>query len=284
MCRWMIYNGDPLLVGDLLFRPAHSLIDQSLHSRMGATTTNGDGFGIGWYGEGAQPAVFKAVDPAWSDANLREVAGQLRTGLLFAHVRASTGTAVQRTNCHPFRHDRWLWMHNGMVRGFEHLRRDLVLQIDPAFFTELEGTTDSEVLFLVALSLGLQDDPVAAVARTVGLVESVAAAHDVPEPLQMTVATSNGEAVWTFRYSSEGRSRTLFHSTDIATLRALHPEVAQLGLLSDKAAFVVSEPLGDLPGAWEEIPESSVAVVRAGQTEVLPFTPVSPRVAHSVST
>ncbi len=276
MCRWMIYSGDPLLIGDLLFRPAHSLIDQSLHARMGATTTNGDGFGIGWYGEGARPAVFKAVDPAWNDANLREVAGQLRTRLLFAHVRASTGTAVQRTNCHPFRHDRWLWMHNGMIQGFDRFRRDLVIRIDPALFTELEGTTDSEVLFLLALTFGLEDDPVTAVARTVGLVEAVAAAHDVPEPLQMTVATTDGQSVWTFRYSSEGRSRSLFHSTDLAALRALHPEAAELGRLGEEARFVVSEPLGDLPGAWQEVPESSVAVVRPGQEEIRAFIPVPP--------
>ena len=60
---------------DLLFKPVHSIIDQSLHSRMGATTTNGDGFGIGWYDEGyIEPAFFKSIDPAWNDANLREVA------------------------------------------------------------------------------------------------------------------------------------------------------------------------------------------------------------------
>jgi predicted glutamine amidotransferase len=276
MCRWMIYRGEPLLVGDLLFRPAHSLIDQSLHARMGATTTNGDGFGIGWYGEGPRPAVFKGVDPAWSDANLREVAGELRTSLLFAHVRASTGTAVQRTNCHPFRHDRWLWMHNGMVRGFDRFCRDLVVRIDPALFPELEGTTDSEVLFLLALSLGLEDDPVAAVARTVGLVEAVAAAHDVPDPVQMTVATTDGQSVWTYRYSSEGRSRSLFHSTDVATLRKLHPEATALGQLGDEASFVVSEPLGDLPGAWQEVPESTVAVVGPGRRELLDFAPVQP--------
>ena len=77
-----------------MFRPVHSLIDQSLHSRMGATTTNGDGFGIGWYGTGETPAVFKSVDPAWNDRNLREIAAQVETPLLFAHVRASTGTGA----------------------------------------------------------------------------------------------------------------------------------------------------------------------------------------------
>ena len=54
MCRWLAYSGSPVLLDDLLFRPDHSLIDQSLHSRLGATTTNGDGFGIGWYGAGEQ--------------------------------------------------------------------------------------------------------------------------------------------------------------------------------------------------------------------------------------
>ncbi|CDZ88313.1 putative glutamine amidotransferase DUG3 (fragment) [Rhodococcus ruber] len=100
----MAYSGEPILVEDLLFKPEHSLIDQSLHSHLGATTTNGDGFGIGWYGIGSEPALFKSIDPAWNNHNLREIAGQIRTPLLFAHVRASTGTQVQRSNCHPFRH------------------------------------------------------------------------------------------------------------------------------------------------------------------------------------
>ena len=131
MCRWMAYSGDPILAEDLLFRPKHSLVDQSLHSRMGATTTNGDGFGIGWYGDRGSPAVFKAIEPAWNDRNLRELAGQVRTRLLFAHIRASTGTAIQRSNCHPFRYDRWLWMHNGAISDFHKVKRDLVFAIDP---------------------------------------------------------------------------------------------------------------------------------------------------------
>jgi len=81
MCRWMAYFGDPILADDLLFRPEHSIIDQSLHARLGGVTTNGDGFGIGWYGNGGEtaPAVFKGTHPAWNDRNLREVATQIRT-------------------------------------------------------------------------------------------------------------------------------------------------------------------------------------------------------------
>ena len=273
MCRWMAYSGDPILAEELLFRPVHSLIDQSLHSRMGATTTNGDGFGIGWYGTGETPAVFKSVDPAWNDRNLREIAAQVETPLLFAHVRASTGTPVQRSNCHPFRHGRWLWMHNGSIAGFHDLKRDLLMAVDPSLFPDIEGSTDSETLFFLALTCGLTDDPVDAVARAVGLVEATARKHGVEHPVQMTVATTDGESIWAFRYSSVGRSRSLFYSTKLDRVRELHPEVEVLGRLSDETRFVVSEPLRDLSGAWNELPESSCGIVRPGQDEIRPFSP-----------
>jgi predicted glutamine amidotransferase len=274
MCRWMAYSGDPILAEDLLFRPVHSLIDQSLHSRLGATTTNGDGFGIGWYGAGTAPAVFKSIEPAWNDRNLREVASQIRTPLLFAHIRASTGTPVQRSNCHPFRYDRWLWMHNGAIANFHQVKRDLSLAIDPSLYPEIEGSTDSETLFFLALTFGLVDDPPRAVERAVGLVEDVGRRHGIEHPIQMTVATTDGSSIWAFRHSSEGRSRSLYYSTAVATLREMHPELEVLRELGDDARLIVSEPLRDLKGAWNEVPESSCGVVRAnGQDELYPFRP-----------
>src|SRR2546427_8091531 len=141
-----------------------------------------------------------------------ELSGHLRSGLVFAHIRASTGSPVQQTNCHPFRHGRWLWMHNGLIYDFLKVKRDLVLEIDPALYPEIEGTTDSELFFHLALTFGLESDPPAAVARAVGLIEAVGERHGVEHPIQMTVATTNGESLWAFRYSSEGRSRSLFYS------------------------------------------------------------------------
>jgi len=105
-------------VEELVFRPVHSIIDQSLHAKLTGVTTNGDGFGIGWYGDRPAPSLYKGTHPAWNDENLREVAANIRTPLLFAHVRASSGTPVQRSNCHPFRYGRWLWMHNGSLANF----------------------------------------------------------------------------------------------------------------------------------------------------------------------
>jgi predicted glutamine amidotransferase len=276
MCRWMAYFGDPILADDLLFRPQHSIIDQSLHARLGGVTTNGDGFGIGWYrnGDGTAPAVFKGTHPAWNDRNLREVATQIQTPLLFAHVRASSGTPVQRSNCHPFRHGRWLWMHNGSLAGFDKVKRDLLMSVDESLYPEIEGSTDTETLFFLALTFGLADDPPTAVARAVGLAEPVGRRHGIDYPVHMTVATSDGESIWAFRYSSEKATSSLFYSTDIAQLRQLHPELAVLDRLGNDTRFVVSEPLRALPGAWNEVPESSWALVRPGEQQIQPFQPL----------
>src|SRR5215217_5037258 len=235
MCRWLAYSGTPVLIDELLYRPSHSLIDQSLHSRLGVETTNGDGFGVGWYGEAPEPAVFKSVEPAWNDRNLRELSGSIRSGLVFAHIRASTGTPVQQTNCHPFRHGRWLWMHNGSITRFHDVKRELLLAVDPSLYLDIEGSTDSELLFHLALTHGLEDDPPAAIASAVGLAEEIGRRHGEPFPVQMTVATTDGETLWAFRYSSEGRSRSLFHSTDIATLRAQYPDNPVLHAVPDDA-------------------------------------------------
>ena len=277
MCRWLAYSGSPLRIEDLLYRPQHSLIDQSLHSQLGAETTNGDGFGVGWYGVGDTPGVFRSVEPAWNDRNLRELSGHIVSPLVFAHIRASSGSAIQQTNCHPFRYGRWLWMHNGVLREFQTVKRDLVLAVDPSLYPGIEGSTDSEVFFYLALTLGLEDDPPRAVADAVGLIEEIGLRHGVDNPVQMTVATSDGKRIWGFRYSTEHESRTLFYSTDVATVRALHPEVEILHDVSDESRLIVSEPIRDLPGAWNEVPESSWGVVdREGHDELHPFTPRAP--------
>jgi glutamine amidotransferase len=243
---------------------------------MGAETTNGDGFGIGWYGDASTPAVFHSVEPAWNERNLRELAGHVTAPLVLAHVRASTGGAIQQTNCHPFRHGRWLWMHNGFLGEFARVKRDLVLEVDPALYPEIEGSTDTEVFFHLALTYGLEDDPPAAVERAVGLIEEVGRRRGVEHPIQMTVATTDGERIWAFRYSSEGRSRSLFFSTDPRRLQALHPENPVLAGLGEETRLIVSEPLGDLAGAWNEVPESSWGVIQPGADELRPFRPRTP--------
>jgi predicted glutamine amidotransferase len=274
MCRWLAYSGSPILLEELLYKPDHSLIDQSLHARLGVETTNGDGFGVGWYGaNNVTPAVFHSVEPAWNERNLRELAGHVESPLFLAHIRASTGTAVQQTNCHPFRHGRWLWVHNGLVRDFPQVKRELAVKVDESLYPYMEGSTDSELLFYLALTLGLEDDPPGAVEQMVGLVEEAGRRHGIENPLQMTIATTDGKSVWAFRYSSEGRSRSLYYSTDIRTVREMYPERPRLQEVSDETRIIVSEPIVDLAGAWNEVPESSYGVVREGDDELHPFQP-----------
>jgi glutamine amidotransferase len=273
MCRWLVYSGSPIRPEELLYKVDHSLIDQSMHAKLGATTLNGDGFGMGWYDGPRPPGLFRGIGPAWGDRNLRELSEHLESGLFFAHIRASTGTAVQETNCHPFRYRTWLWMHNGEIHDFHRIKRELALAIEPELFPHLEGSTDSELMFYLALSYGLRDDPPAAVARMVGHVERVAAEHGIPNPVQMTVATSNGEHVWIFRYSSQRESRSLFYSRRIEALRELYPDNANFRRLSEQTRIIVSEPLGDLPGAWREVPESTYGLVEAGRDFLREFHP-----------
>ncbi|TIV89652.1 MAG: class II glutamine amidotransferase, partial [Mesorhizobium sp.] len=68
---------------------------------------------------------------------------QIKSGLFLAHVRASTGGATSRMNCHPFISGRWSFMHNGQIGGFEKIRRALENSLCDAVFDQREGTTDS---------------------------------------------------------------------------------------------------------------------------------------------
>ncbi|MDI2129504.1 class II glutamine amidotransferase [Yinghuangia seranimata] len=275
MCRWLAYRGSPVRLTEVLYTPVHSLIDQSLHSKLGAETTNGDGFGVGWYDEGTDaPGVFRSTEPAWNDTNLRELSAHITSPLFFAHIRAAIGSSVQQTNCHPFRHGRWLWMHNGFIDGLSDIKRDLAFAVDPALYLSIGGTTDSELMFYLALTFGLEDDPPGAVARTIGLVETLGRGHGHQSPFQGTIATSDGETLWAFRYSSEGRTRSLYFNRSVPQLRDLFPDrAARLENVADDARLVVSEPVGDLPGAWIEVPEATYGVVGKGREELLPFAP-----------
>jgi glutamine amidotransferase len=271
----MAWLGQPVLIDELLFKSQHGIVDQSLHARMGAEPTNGDGFGLGWYGAGEGPAVYRSVAPAWADANLRELAAHIESPLFLAHIRAAIGSPVQQTNCHPFRDGRWLFVHNGYVEDFGALRRDLMLAIDPDRFAAVEGSTDTEVVFQLAVTFGLADDPLAALERTVGLIEETARRQGREPLVQGTFGVADGESLWAVRYATHGTARSLFASADVATVRALHPDNMRLARLSEDDRVIVSEPFSDLPGVWEEIAQSTgVRVGRGGVLERRDFRPL----------
>ena len=266
MCRWMAWSGQPVLMEELLFKTQHGLIDQSLHSRMGAETTNGDGFGVGWYGAGEGPAMYHSVAPAWGDTNLRELAAHVETPLFLAHVRATSGTAVQQTNCHPFRHGRWLFVHNGVVAGFHVMRRELMLAVDPDLFADFHGSTDSEVIFRLALTFGLEEDPVGALEQAIGLVEETARKHGIehagpgqhgPQRRRPAVGVP-----LLHRRATRGRCSPPPTPTRCGSCT---PRTRACSGCATRIGWSCPSRSPSCPGAWEEIPEASVLIVQPGR-------------------
>ena len=168
----------------------------------------------------------------------------IESPLFLAHIRATTGTAIQETNCHPFRHGRWLFVHNGVIAGFHGMRRELMLAVDPALFAEIEGSTDSEVLFHLALTFGLERRP----GRRARAHDRLRRGHRrTPrhrEPVQASIGVSDGERLWAVRYSTERRSRSLFVIGRRRRRSAeLYPDNPRLQRVRDEDRIVVSEPL-----------------------------------------
>lgn len=248
MCRWIAYLGEPMFLEDFVTVPRQSLVVQSRSSKEARNAVNGDGFGLGWYGERATPGIFRDLRPAWSDENLLSLAHQIKAPLFFAHIRASTGTATSRANCHPFAVGRWMFMHNGKIGGWDKVRRRVESHIPDDVYHHRHGTTDSEAIFLLMLANGLDSDPEGAVARTLGLVEREMHAAGVTEPLRFTSAFSDGTCVYAVRYASTGTPETLY------TRRRR----------DNSGRLLVSEPLDDGRDDWQAVPPQSFVVVDDG--------------------
>jgi predicted glutamine amidotransferase len=261
MCRWLAYYGHPIYPDEVLFKPENSLIRQSLYARRTHSVTNGDGFGIGWYGEREEPGLFRDVLPAWNDDNLLSLSGQIRSPLFFAHVRASTGAATARANCHPFRAGRWLFMHNGQIGDYERARRALDALIPDALYGLRTGTTDSEAIFLLLLANGLDDDPRAAFAATVAQVESVMAATGCTAPLRLTASATDGRRIHALRYATGGEAPSLFYGS--------------AGAGVDGATMILSEPLDSAENRWIAVPDSHLLEAGPEGIRIAPFAPAT---------
>ncbi len=271
MCRWLAYAGPPLRLSALLTRPDHSLIDQSRHARQNVETTNGDGFGVGWYGAEPTPGLYRETHPAWNDVNFQCLADHIHSRLFLSHVRAATGTPVQKTNCHPFAFKNWMFQHNGCLPRFRRLKRQLMFDVDPPLFPYLQGSTDSETLFYLALTFGLEDDPATALAKTIGHVERTKEAAGIGEPIYFSACATDGQRLWAVRYSSNHQSPTLYHSRHA---NALHDLDGSYSPLPSGAVIVLSEPLDEMTDHWDEVPESMLLAVDGAETTLRPFEPV----------
>lgn len=257
MCRWAAYVGAPIFLEDIVSRPGHSLIHQSHCATQCHSAINADGFGLAWYGERPEPGLYRDVMPAWSDPNLRSLTAQVKSGLFLAHVRASTGTATSRNNCHPFAVGRWSFMHNGQVGGYDSFRRCAEMLIPDDLYPHRRGATDSEALFLVALAEGLETDPAGALARAVARLETLSRAKGAAPHMRLTAALSDGQRLYAVRYATDDHAPTLYHRWS---------ETRQ-------GRAVVSEPLETGEDGWHEVPPGSFCTFEGATVHVQPFVP-----------
>ena len=254
MCRWIAYSGDTIALEHYVMEPAHSLVSQSIHALESTAATQGDGFGLGWYGNHPEPGLYREVRPAWSDENLRYLCRHIRSHLFFAHVRAATGTPITRPNCHPFACRGWLFMHNGFVGAWPRLRRRVEGLIPDEIYPSRIGTTDSEALFLAVVGAGIDRDPVAATADVLHAVRAMLTEGTNNDALRFTSAFANGQDLYAFRYALNDESNTLYYRS------------------ADRGLVVVSEPLDHNHEDWTPVPPNHVLIARAAEpVQLLPF-------------
>jgi predicted glutamine amidotransferase len=254
MCRFLAYHGAPVFIEDYVASPCHSLIHQSLHAEEAKTGTNGDGFGLGWYGDRAEPGLYREIRPAWSDENLLSIARQVRSQMFFAHVRAATGTASTRANCHPFAHGRWMFMHNGQIGGYAAVKRGLEALIPDSLYSARTGSTDSEALFLIALGhVEAGMEPADAMANALSQARALMDKAGIREPLRFAAALCDGESIHAFRWSSDPKPPTLY--------------VCE----RDDAVVVASEPVDQNRDCWRLVPPDSAVTVGKGGVRIRPL-------------
>ncbi len=255
MCRWAAYIGTPIFIEELLFDPSHSLIKQSRQAEECKTAINADGFGLAWYTEKTTPGLYRDVYPAWSDPNLKSIASQISSKLFLAHVRASTGSAISRNNCHPFVVENWSFMHNGQMGGFEAFRKKADMKIPEYLYHHRKGATDSEVLFLSALGHGLAQQPHQAMEYAVTELQQMSETYGVNPAMRLSAAFSDGKTLYAVRYASDDRAPSMYYRRH------------ETGL----GWAVVSEPLDMSDEDWVEVKNGELCCFNQNEIHKKPF-------------
>ncbi|WP_282064949.1 class II glutamine amidotransferase [Aliiroseovarius marinus] len=258
MCRWAAYLGAPIFMEEVVVQPGHSLIQQSQEAEEAKTAINADGFGVAWYDHRAEPGLYRDVLPAWSDPNLRAIAHQVKSRLFLAHVRASTGSATSRNNCHPFAYKHWSFMHNGQIGGFETFRKQADMLIPDGLYHKRQGATDSEVLFLLVMDAIEQGSTVPqALEHATRALLDLSHKHGTTPHLRLSAALSDGTSLWAARCASDQYAPSVYYRWSG----------------SRQGWAVVSEPLDRDEDDWICLPPGHIARFEGRDVTVEPFQP-----------
>ena len=161
MCRVFAYIGPEIPLESLLMKPENSLINQSLDPELHPhLQLAGWGFGI-WsehLGNPDAPLLYRRPKAAFYDDNVEGIVPSLQCSTLLSHVRASgyDSSVVQTDeNCHPFSFDGtpWIIAQNGALPNWRILQRGLLTHCKDKYLKQMRGTTDTEFLYVLLLSL-----------------------------------------------------------------------------------------------------------------------------------
>lgn len=237
MCRHLAYLGPPVSLRSLLYDPPYGLLRQSWAPRdmRGGGTVNADGFGVGWYPAGGEPVRYRRAQPMWSDTTLPELAAVTMAGAVLAAVRSATvGMPLHETAAAPFAEGRWLFSHNGVVRGWPDALVPLAAALPVRDLITLDVPTDSALLWaLVRDRLRAGVEPAEAVAGTVAKVLAAAPGS------RLNLLLTDGATVVA---SVAGHALSVRHGQG--------------------SVLLASEPFDDDPG-WQAVPDGQLVVATA---------------------
>ena len=265
------------------------------------TTLTGDGFGIGYYTDpklGPEPCIFTSTTPAWNCINLQRIASKTASPLIFAHVRATTEGSLSDDNCHPFYHGSLMWMHNGGLGGWKHIKRHLGARLADKWYLEVKGGTDSEWAFALYLDTleRMGHNPSAppaagfgpsvlrqAMLTTIKLINNFIA--DIPEQVVhnenvdtrslLNFAVTDGHSVVCTRYvsSQTDEAASLYYSSGTTWEDKSSKGEYQMDR-RDKGADIVlvaSEPLTFERESWVTVPTNSTLTIHKQTVMVHPI-------------
>jgi gamma-glutamyl hercynylcysteine S-oxide hydrolase len=245
VCRHLAYLGPPVPLDALLLHPPHALLRQSWApaDMRGGGTVNADGFGAGWYPGRAGPVRYRRAVPMWTDGNFAALAGTIRTGAALAAVRSATvGMPVTETACAPFTAGRWLFSHNGVVRGWPAAVAPFAARLPVTDLLTLDAPTDSALLW--------------------ALLRSELAAGVKPEAALAALVREVGAAA--------PGSRLNLLLTDGDTIHATAWDHALSVRQRDGGVLVASEPTDDDP-LWTAVPDRHLLVATADEVRIEPL-------------
>ncbi|MFT5176155.1 MAG: glutamine amidotransferase [Gammaproteobacteria bacterium] len=278
MCRFTFYLGAPIRLNTLLLEPAHSLIRQSSHSLERAEPLNGDGFGVGWYAQGHSPvpAVFRSITPAWNNRNLHNLARVVASDCVMAHVRAaSRSSVVNDANCHPFRYQDLLCMHNGDIGQFKKVRRRMLQSVSDEAFNNVYGSTDTEHFFAVFIdawaALADVEEPserlATALEHAIARVVKIVREYGDGAPSYLNVVVTDGQHAVASRYvdgNPGGALSLYYHVGNLYPVEYRRRASDPVGAQPPPAVLVSSERLTS-SDAWREVPENHMIILNRAQ-------------------